>query len=300
MSTRARRAALGSVVVNGAIAAAKLGGGLFTGSAALLADGVHSTLDVLSSGVAYGGVRVARRPPDADHRYGHRKFEYFAGAVITGLLLLTGGVIALEAAERLLAPTPIRATTLGAAIAAVSLVANEGLAFVKTRVARDEAWFAIKVDSVHDHADAATSALVVVGLLAAGQGLVAADAVAALGVAVVVVWVGLRMGREAFDVLVDKAPPPELLRTMDRTVRAVPGVADAHALRARMVGTAVFVDLHIQVDPDISVEEGHRIAHRAEEALADAIRSDVEGPVQVVVHVEPEGDEPEEEAPPVP
>lgn len=297
---RGEAAALGSVAVNGAIATAKLWGGLFTGSAGLLADGLHSTLDVLSSGVAYGGVRAARRPPDADHRYGHHKFEYFAGAVITGLLLLTGGVILLEAGQRLLAPTPLSATEVGIAIAAVSVVANEALAFGKTRVARREALFSLKVDSVHDHADAATSLVVLGGLVAARQGLVAADAVAALGVGVVVVWVGLRMGREAFDVLVDKAPPPALLRTMDRTVREVPGVADAHALRARVVGAAVFVDLHIQVDPDISVEEGHRIAHDAEEALAEAIRGEVEGAVHVVVHVEPEGDEVEDEAPPVP
>lgn len=288
--------ALVSVVANGGLAAAKLWGGLFVGSAALLADGLHSTLDVGSSGVAYLGIRQSRRPPDVDHRYGHHKFEYFAGAVITALLYVTGGIIVLEGLERLLAPVPLRATTLGLVIAAVSLVTNEALAVSKRRAADRENLFSIRADALHDHADAASSGVVFLGLALVELGFPAADGWAALGVAAVVFVIGASTGKEAFDVLVDKAPDAELLQEMDRRVRQVDGVHDAHALRARVVGETVFVDLHIQVDPAISVEEGHEIAHRAEDALVETIG----GPAQVTVHVEPVGDEEEPHAPPLP
>lgn len=281
-------AALSSVAVNAGLAVAKVWGGLLTGSAALMADGAHSTLDVASSAVAYVGTRVGRQPPDADHRYGHHKFEYFAGAIITALLFVTGGVIVWQSADRLLNPVPLRATTIGLIIAGVSVVANELLAVAKTRAAEDESLFSLRVDALHDHTDAASSLLVFVGLAAVQAGLPAsADAVAAIGVAVIVLWLGGSMGRDAFDVLVDKAPPGELLQRMDRAARNVDGVRDAHALRARVVGDGVFVDLHVLVDPEITVRAGHDIAHDVEEALLDVLP----GPGNVVVHVEPEGDE---------
>lgn len=291
--------ALGSVVVNGALAAAKFWGGWLIGSTALVADGLLSGLDVVGTGVAYAGIRVGQQPPDHDHRYGHGKFEYFAGAVITGLLFLTGGVIVWQAVERVLAPSPIPLATLGIAIAVVSLVANEIQAHVKTRVAEEESLFSLAVDARHDHADAAASLVVLVGLAAVHLGAPIMDPLAALGVAAVVFWTAITQGRDAFDALVDRAPGTELLRAMDERARAVDGVEDAHALRAREVGETMFVDLHILVDPELSVHDGHEIAHEVEDALLALIP----GPGSVVVHVEPASEEAFRDAgdaPPVP
>lgn len=284
---RGELVALGSVGVNGVLAAAKFWGGLLIGSTALLADGLLSGLDVVGTGVAWAGIRVGQQPPDHDHRYGHGKFEYFAGAVITGLLFVTGGVIVWQAVERVLAPSPIPLATIGVAIALISLVANEIQAFVKIRVAEEESLFSLEVDASHDHADAAASVVVLVGLVAVEVGVPVMDPLAALGVAAIVFWTAFTQGRAAFDALVDKAPETDLLRAMDERARAVEGVEDAHALRAREVGETMFVDLHILVDPDLSVREGHEIAHEVEDALLEQI----EGPGSVVVHVEPESEE---------
>lgn len=296
---RGELVALGSVAVNGTLAAAKFWGGVLIGSTALLADGLLSGLDVVGTGVAYAGIRVGQQPPDHDHRYGHGKFEYFAGAVITGLLFLTGGVIVWQAVERVLAPSPIPLATLGVAIALVSLVANEVQAFVKTRVAEEESLFALEVDARHDHADAAASLVVIVGLAAVQLGVPVMDPLAAIGVAVIVFYTAITQGRDAFDALVDKAPETDRIRAMDETARAVEGVEDAHALRAREVGETTFVDLHILVDPELSVREGHEIAHEVEDALLELIP----GPGSVVVHVEPESEEAfhdADDAPPLP
>jgi cation diffusion facilitator family transporter len=286
-----RTAALTSVLSASGLTVVKLVVGLLTGSLGIIAEAAHSGLDLVAALVTFFAVRLADRPPDKQHQYGHGKVENLSALIETLLLLLTCVWIIYEAVQRLFFhPVEIQATPWAFATMLGSIVVLVFQTRVLQRAADKHNSQALKADALHFSTDIWSSAVVVGGLVMVWLGerlgpqwawLSQADAVAALVVAVIVIWVSLRLGREAVSVLLDAAPPGLTERIASRAGQ-VPGVQRVGPVRARQSGAQIFVDLTVDVDRGASLEEAHRIAE-----AVDASVSQVVARGDVVVHLDP-------------
>lgn len=280
---RGIRITLGGLGVNLALVGVKFGAGTVTGSMALVADGVHSLSDLVTDLVVWGGLRLSQRPADRSHAYGHGKFETVATAVVALALFAAGGWIAAEAMLALIAGAVSIPGPLVAAVAAVSVVSKEWLFRATRRTARQLRSSSLEANAWHHRSDALSSVAVLVGGLAATAGFAQGDQVAAIAVALLVGWAAARILRRALYELTEGALS---VADQDRVIQAiasVSGVQSWHKLRTRGSGRGAFVDVHIQVDPTLSVADSHAIASRVEEAVREALGD--QG--SVVVHVEP-------------
>jgi cation diffusion facilitator family transporter len=281
-------AAAVSIASNSALIALKLAAAAITGSVAILSEALHSAIDLVASVIAFVSVRKADEPADFEHPYGHEKVENVA-ATIEGMLIIVGaGVIVYEAVHRLAVSATVDQLGIGIAVIGLSAVANIFVSQFLSRQARRHDSPALSGDAAHLGTDALTSLGVLVGLLLVQiTGADAIDSAVAIGVAVVIVFAGVRILRRSAAVLVDEAPPPE---EMDRIEAAIararaeaPEVVGYHKLRARTTGRRRYIDLHVQFTSGTSLELAHDVAHR----LRDAIESDL-GDAEVLIHVEPE------------
>jgi len=286
-----RSAALTSLVAAVGLTAFKLIVGFATGSLGILAEAAHSGLDLVAAAVTYFAVRVAGRPPDSSHLYGHGKVENLSAAVETMLLLLTCGWIVWEAIHRLITQRQaVEVTWWSFAVMLTSIAIDFSRSKVLDRAAKQYNSQALEADALHFQTDIWSSAVVIVGLLAVKTGewfpqlawLRNADAISALGVSAVVVWVSLQLGRRTVDALLDTAPPgmeAEILKV----VEGVPGVRNCHNVRIRYSGAVLFIDLHVLVDGRQTLADAHALTETIEAAIqAAAPRADV------TVHPEPD------------
>jgi cation diffusion facilitator family transporter len=281
------RAAALSIASNCALIALKLAAGAITGSVAIITEAMHSSIDLIASIVAFVSVRQADKPADADHPYGHDKFENLAAAIEALLILVGSGVIVYESVRRLsTSHTEVGSLGVGMAVIALSVVANVVVSGVLARRGRETDSPALEGDAAHLRTDAATSAAVLVGLaLVQITGETWLDPVIALVVAVAIVTAGVRLLMRASRVLVDEAlPQAELDAVRDAVAEFGPrGVCGYHKLRARRAGSRRYVDMHVQFQSGTTLEDAHATAH----ALQDAIRDRLRG-ADVLIHLEPE------------
>jgi cation diffusion facilitator family transporter len=282
------RAAALSIASNGVLIALKLAAGAITGSVAIITEAMHSSVDLIASIVAFVSVRQADKPADADHPYGHDKFENLAAAIEALLILVGSGVIVFASVRRLsTAHTEVSSLGVGIAVIAISMIVNVGVSSVLARRARETDSPALEGDAAHLRTDAATSAAVLGGLVIVQvTGQTWLDPVIALVVAVAIVTAGVRLLMRASRVLVDEALPPEELDAVREAIEEFGprGVRGYHKLRARRAGSRRYVDLHVQFASGTTLEDAHDIAHR----LQDAIRARLRG-ADVLIHLEPEG-----------
>jgi cation diffusion facilitator family transporter len=282
------RAAAVSIASNSALIALKLAAAAITGSVAILSEALHSGIDLVASVIAFVTVRRADQPADADHPYGHERFESF-GASIEGMLILVGaGLIVYEAVHRLAAGGVVDNLGVGIAVIGFSAVANVFVSLFLSRQARRLSSPALAADAAHLGTDAFTSFGVLLGLaLVAITGADAIDSVVAIVVAVVIVSAGVRILRRSASALLDEAPPPEVMDRIEAAIaraRAdVPEIVGYHKLRARTTGRLRYIDLHVQFRSGTDLERAHALAHE----LRDAIEADL-GDAEVLIHVEPE------------
>ena len=260
-----RRAAAWGIALALGLGLVKVLGGVFGHSLALLSDAVHSLVDAAISGALLGALFVAERPADREHPYGHGRAEALAGAAVALLLMLLAAGIAWEAVASLQhrGPAP-EAYTL--AIAAGCALFQEGMYRYSSRVARRTGSGALMATAWDYRLDALGALAVVVGVSLAKWGGPSwhwADHGAALLVAATVFWVGGGLLRDNIDSLMDRQADPEVLDAVRIEAAAVPGVREVEKLRIRKVGLEYLVDIHVEVDPDKTVEEGHAIAHRS-------------------------------------
>lgn len=262
---------------------AKCLGGFLGGSLALLSDAVHSLVDAAISGALLGALFVAGRPADPEHPYGHGRAEGIAGAGVALMLLILALGIAWEAAATFHEKQPPPATfTL--VIAAGCAAFQEGMYRYSSQVARRTGSGALMATAWDYRLDAFGGLAVVVGVsLTRWGGLPWADHLAALLVACAVFWVGGGLLRDNVDALMDRQADPELLAWVRDEAMAVPGVQGVETLRVRKVGLEYLVDIHIEVDPGLTVDAGHAIAH----AVKDRVINKVSPVRDVLVHVEP-------------
>lgn len=265
--------------------------GWATGSLGILAEAAHSGLDLMAAGMTFVAVRVAARPPDRTHLYGHGKIENLSALAETLLLLLTCVWVAREACRRLLEHrVGVEVTVWSFAVMLISIAVDLSRSRVLSRAARKYNSQALEADALHFQTDIWSSAVVIGGLLAVfgadrlqgPQWLYYGDAVAALGVSALVVWVSLQLGRRTVDALMDRAPLG-MEERVAATVAAVPGVLDCHNLRIRYSGARLFIDLHILVDGQQTLTQAHRLT----DIVENAIQAIAPG-ADVTVHPEPD------------
>ncbi len=281
------RAATVSIFTNVLLLALKLVVGIATGSLGILAEAAHSLLDLVASGFAYVGVKEASIPADEEHPYGHEKFENFSSLIQTALLGVTCIWIFYEAGQRLLSGfslEPSNALYYAMAIMIIAVVADLYVSRYLFQNARSFGSSALEADAYHFSTDMYSSAAVFAGLVAAKFGYTIIDPLAAIVVAVIMLVTSIRLGRKTTRILVDGAPPREVTTQIAETIRSDPRIVDYHDLRARQAGNSLFVDVSIHVNPDLSLEAAHELAHE----LETAIKSRVPNVKESVIHIEPE------------
>lgn len=285
-----RRVALTSVGAAVVLTAMKLVVGLMTGSLGLLAEAAHSGLDLVAALITYFAVRFSDKPADAEHQYGHGKIESLSALAETALLLLTCGWIIYEAVERLFfKQVEVEATLAAFGVIVISIVIDVSRSRALRRVARKHGSQALEADALHFSTDVWSSAVVLVGLALVklgeytghGHVLQRGDAVAALIVALIVIWVSTQLGRRTIDALLDRAPTG-LTARVERAIRQLDGVLECRQLRLRPSGNQTFVDVTIGVRRGLSLETSHEISRAAEARVQAELPN-----ADVVVHVEP-------------
>ena len=284
-----KRVALTSLLAALLLVTLKTVVGLATQSLGVLSEAAHSGLDMVAAAVTYFSVRVADRPADEEHHYGHGKVENFAAFVETGLLLVTCGWIVWEAVMRLFfRDVHVEPSLWAFGVMGVSIVVDHFRSKELDQVARKYNSQALEADALHFRTDVWSSAVVILGLLGVAAadrfgwpGLHVADPVAALVVAGIVVWISLKLGKRTVDALLDTAP--EGLRSeVEQAVAGVEGVIGVEHVRARSSGARTFVDLTIGVTRTLPFDRVHRISEEVEAAVSERV-----GSADVVVHMEP-------------
>ncbi len=278
------RMALFGMIVNSIFAIAKILGGFFGHAYVLIADGIESGLDVAGSFVIWSGLKVAARPPDASHPYGHGKAEPIAAMIVAVGVVAAAVGLAIQSVREIFLPhhAPAPYTLV---ILIVVIVIKETLFRYVNRIGRDIDSTAVKTDAWHHRSDALTSAAAFIGIsvaLIGGRRWQSADDWAAIFACAVIATNGIRLLRPAFYEIMDTAPR-KIVKSVCSVASSVPGVIDVENCRARKMGLDFYVDLHVGVDGNISVHEGHEIAHRVKAAIQQS-NSRV---ADVLVHIEP-------------
>jgi cation diffusion facilitator family transporter len=264
----------------------KLWAGLASGSQALVADGVHSLTDLFSDVVVLLGLKWGRAGEDADHPYGHARIETISGMIIGLVLIAVGLGIAYNAFETIYSHRVARPGLFAIWAAAVSVVVKEALYWYTVTVGKRIKSVAVIANAWHHRTDAFSSIAVLIGVGATyiNRAWHLADSIAALVVIFFVLRVGGKLVWSAFKELADTAPDRALLAKITEAAYRIEGVRQVHDLRARHSGSQIFVEIHIVVDPDLTVREGHAIAKQVKRTLLEDFR-DV---TRVITHVDPE------------
>jgi cation diffusion facilitator family transporter len=280
-----RRIAITSVLVGVVLAVAKISIGLHARSTATVSDGIESAGDVLTSSLVLLGLVIAAKPPDADHPYGHGRLETISALVVGMILAASGVLISFESLHLAhgssQAPSAYAVWPLLASIAIKSV-----MSVAKLRFARKIGSSALQADGWHDTVDILSGCTALLGLgitLIDPMRFPAADHVAGSAVGVIIVLLGIRVVRDTMLQLMDTMPDPEAMDRIRMAGLTVPGVLGIEKCFARKTGLKWHVDLHLEVDPAMTVYESHEIATQVKEK----IRSEVDWVADVLVHVEP-------------
>jgi cation diffusion facilitator family transporter len=279
------RAALLGLVINVTLGVVKLTGGLRGNSYALVADAVNSLGDVLTSLIVLFALRVAQAPPDAEHPYGHTRAEAIAGANVALLLIVSALLVGWEAVHRFPLPhaMPPRWTLW---IAGINVLIKEGLYRYQSRVGRRTGSSAIVAGAWDHRSDALCSLAVLVGLGTVrwgGPAWIGADEIAATVVVTLIIWSGIVLFRHSSSELMDLQADPELVEDIRQTAQSIGGVLRVEKLWVRKSGLEYFVDIHIEVDAQLTVAAGHRIGHQVKDRLV----AEYPSLRDVLVHLEP-------------
>ena len=282
--------ALSSLLAAVALTTLKIIVGVTTGSLGILAEAAHSGLDLVAAALTFVAVRISGRPADRGHLYGHGKVENLSALAETLLLLGTCAWIIREALHRLTTrQVEIDVTFWSFAVMATSIVVDISRSRVLARTAKKYNSQALEADALHFETDVWSSSVVILGLVCVKLGdripsltwLRQADAVAALCVSALVIWVSWQLGRRTIDALLDSAPAGMEERIL-AAVSGVPGVQDCHNIRLRYSGSVLFIDLHVLVDGRQSLFEAHALTETIENVIQEIVPQ-----ADITVHPEP-------------
>jgi len=282
---RGARASVLGLITNLVLALGKLVAGVLGHSHALVADATESLGDVFGSLIVWRGLKIAARPPDPEHPYGHGNAEPIAAALVAVLLMMAGVGIAIQSMIEIRSPRegPAAFTLI---VLLVVIAIKEGLFQRLHRVGRKIESGAVHTDAWHQRTDAITSAVAAAGIAVAiigGKGYEAADDWAALLASGLIFVTGLRLIRGPAEELMDRSPEPRLQERVTRVAEDNPRVHRVEKLLMRKMGLYYVADMHLEVAPTMTVFEGHEIAHRVKEAIQAAMPQIVE----LTIHIEP-------------
>lgn len=282
-----KKAALVGAAVNLILAAVKTFIGIVAQSQSLVADGIHSLSDLMSDGLVYYASRHARHGPDRDHPYGHGRFETMATMALGMFLIMVAMGITWDAFVRMFAPEKLlKPDSIALYAAGFSILANEVLYQYTRRIGLRIKSDLLLANAWHHRSDAISSVVVLAGIAGTLAGLPYLDAVAAVGVGAMIAKIGWDLGWGAAQELVDVGLPANKVTTIRDTILSIGGVRDLHMLRTRSLGGQASVDVHVQVEPRLSVSEGHMISLMVEERL----KKEIDEIEDVTVHIDPEDD----------
>jgi len=265
------RVAMISIFASAAMATAKFVVGIAIGSLALISEALHSSVDVVATVVTWLVVRVSDRPADDEHHYGHGKLESLSALGVIAMLYVLAGGILVESWSRLREGTPPPVlSAVPFVVLAIDIAVNFWRARALHTTARETKSQALAADALHFASDVMGSIAVIIGLVLSGLGYAWGDSAAAIGVAVMISILGLRLGRSTIETLLDRAPDG-VSEQAANAIRAVPGVVGVQRLRARMVGATHFIDATVQVPRSFPIDRIEEIKQRAQEAVTRAI-----------------------------
>ena len=282
-----RRVTLVGSVIDALLAVIKIVGGLIGQSQALVADGVHSLSDLATDILVIWAAKHAKEGPDEEHPYGHERIETIATMALSVALIAVALGFTWDAVLRLLDPSKLQQPGwLVLIAAAVSTLAKEGTYHYTMRAAIRIDSNLLRANAWHSRSDAASSIIVLLGVVGIMLGFEYADALASIGVSLMIGLIGWSLGREGVEEVIDSGVDAETLSGMLNTIMSVEGVRDVHQTRTRKMAGKVVMDSHITVDSTITVSEGHRIGDAVERALHQQFRelSDI------TIHIDHEDD----------
>ncbi len=275
------------LIVDCLLAIFKVVVGMVGNSGALIADGIHSFSDLLSDGVVLYAVKHSQAEADEDHPYGHQKFETIATLGLAIILALIGLGIILSSIDRLNNPVTSSHINLLLGVAGISIFSKEMLYWYTLKIAKTYRSDLIKANAWHHRSDALSSVVVFAGILGASLGYVYLDATAAIIVGLMILYIAWTLGASATKELVDTSIDADQIATLRYALGQISGVNSVHSLRTRKIGHTISADVHVQVDPFLSVSEGHIISVSVERVAKKCLAELTD----VTVHIDPEDDE---------
>ncbi|MCE5214383.1 MAG: cation diffusion facilitator family transporter [Methanobacterium sp.] len=247
--------------------------GLFSGSIALIADSIHSFTDIVASLAVYIGLRLSRRKPDEKFPYGYYKIETFTSLVISVLIIITGIEIALESFNAYLNPEIIKIPLISLSVAALSAAVSWLLARYKEKIGKQIGSQALINDGKHSFIDILSSLIVFVGILSAYIGYLQVQGISGILVAILIIYMGLKLAKNDILVLLDASMDPEKIRQIKNTAESVDGVEGVHDIKVRRSGPFVFAELHLETKKDLSVKKASEISENIKKKVKDRIEN---------------------------
>ncbi len=285
--SRTQRLLIVSALIDALLGLIKVIFGVLAHSHALIADGIHSLSDLATDILVWLFNRVGTQAPDADHPYGHARFETLGTMILGAVLITIAGLLIYDNIMRLIdyqeVPPPEWMALL---IAAFSIAVKEALYHVTRRVGEATRSKLLVANAWHHRSDALSSIIVFVGVGGAMAGLIWLEMVAAIGVALMIAAIGWDLTRQSVEELVDTAQSQSYVRELRKQIQEIEGIRGVHSIRTRRMGPDVLVDVHVQVEPYVSVSEGHHIGEWVTRNLLDSF-DDIN---DVIVHIDAEDD----------
>lgn len=283
---KAMRVSKVSIIVNLALALAKLFAGIFASSMALISDAIHSASDVFSTFVVMIGIKIAARESDEEHPYGHERLECVAAIVLAVVLFITGGSIGLKGLKDICTGDYNNYVTpgiLALAAALLSIFVKEWMYHYTRRCAKEIKSSALMADAWHHRSDALSSIGSFVGVLGARMGYLIMDSVASVIICIFIIKAAVDIFLDATGKMVDKACDEATINKISELIKSVPGVMGIDLLRTRMFGNHIYVDVEISADGNLSLFDSHAVA----ESVHDRIESEITDVKHIMVHVNP-------------
>lgn len=282
-SVEKQKAAISSVIAAVFLTLFKLIVGLTTGSLGILSEAAHSGLDLVAAALTYFAVKIADKPADREHTYGHGKFENLSALFETLLLIVTCGWIIYEAVNRIFFhEVHIEVNFWSFAVIVTAIIVDYSRSRILFKAAKKYNSQALEADALHFSTDILSSGVVIVGLIGAGFGFHKADAFAALVVSGIVMWISFRLGKRTIDMLTDRIPDVGLVDKVREEVLKIDGVVNCRNIRIRQAGSKSFIDMVVDIKRTIPFEQAHQIMNVIEERIKKMIPN-----VDIVIHAEP-------------
>ncbi|KHO61489.1 MULTISPECIES: cation diffusion facilitator family transporter [Thermoanaerobacter] len=280
-----QNAALLSVVSNSVLIAIKLLAGILMHSVGVISEAIHSSIDLIASLIAFFSIRVAVRPADEDHPFGHSKYENVSGFVEAILIFFAAIFITYEAVRRIITGTYVENLGMGIIVMLFASFVNGVVSYFLFKVSKEENSIALKADAMHLLTDVFTSVGVTLGLVVIKvTKLDILDPIIAIFVALLIIKASIGLTKEALKDLTDTSLPEEEVKEIENIIKSNCEITSFHKLRTRKSGPRREIDVHLRVDKNYNIVKAHELSHKVSKQITDKFPDS-----HVIIHIEPEG-----------